>query len=164
METMKENWICPDAQVQKFAPEEYVTSCWLVRCDLPGYFFVDHNKSGNYDVLSERVHSNQDHTDLVFVQLSGNDEPAFNGYYSTGGHTTGGMFSNQPDNESYSTTTGAHPFRQAYWFAEGSDQSENRRIHISSLGSNAVFPYADSFHYDRRTGQYTFGNPRLNHS
>ncbi len=35
MKTMKENWICPDVQVQEFAPQEYVNACYEQVSTLP---------------------------------------------------------------------------------------------------------------------------------
>ena len=34
MKTMKENWVCPDAQVQVFTPQEFVAACETVVLDL----------------------------------------------------------------------------------------------------------------------------------
>lgn len=35
MKTMKENWICPDVQVQQFAPQEFVAVCMEQETTLP---------------------------------------------------------------------------------------------------------------------------------
>lgn len=35
MKTMKENWICPDAKMQRFAPQKYVAVCMEQETTLP---------------------------------------------------------------------------------------------------------------------------------
>ena len=50
---LKEKWICPDAEVQLFTPQEYVAACYriIVPCQSLGYISVpnDHSHSNGHN-------------------------------------------------------------------------------------------------------------------
>ncbi len=63
MKTMKENWICPDVQVQQFAPQEYCAVCtqsaqgspdgkfvygWVLKCEQVTYQGVTYGHRHNH--------------------------------------------------------------------------------------------------------------------
>lgn len=51
---MKKKWEEPRILVQQFAPNEYVSACWKIKCNVPyGYGFIDNNGNGTYDRWSD---------------------------------------------------------------------------------------------------------------
>ena len=143
MESMKRNWGKPGLDVQMFTPEEYCHSCWSVLCNYQGYAFQDRNGSGNFDVSTELVHSNDDHTPAELVILKDGESPAQNCFASKSRHMTGGGFFSDPvpDGASYSGSS----FIPAFWFKATRNGVEAARAeHINDLTPGSYWPYKDA--------------------
>ena len=125
--------------------KEYCHSCWLVLCNYAGYAFQDKNKSGTFDVVTERVHNNVDHPDAELVILKDGESPAMNCYASTSWHMNneGSLLRPRyvPDNSLYNSSS----YIPAFWFKATRNGVEAKIAeHINDLSSGSYWPYKDA--------------------
>ena len=64
---LKEKWICPDAEVQLFTPQEYVAACYriTIRCNGASKVITEYNESDPHS------HSGGNHQE-IFILRSNN--------------------------------------------------------------------------------------------
>ncbi len=138
----KKTYSKPLMAAQRFEPQEYCHSCWLVMCNYRGYAFQDKDGSGTFNQRSERVHNNADHTPAELVILKDGESPAANCYASKSDHWEYGDWdwSGHPDGASYTSTS----FIPAFWFkATRNGVEESTANHICDLAPGSYKPYEE---------------------
>ena len=62
---LKEKWICPDAEVQLFTPQEYVATCYRITVICNASNVIVENNNSN-------PHSHSNHQEISFILRSNN--------------------------------------------------------------------------------------------